>query len=125
MVRHRIAAIVPLATIAIVAPGALAAQGLSGTYSTKITAPAMIKGTWSVNFHNGKTKISRNGQPRTAGAYTISGSTITFNKPTKKSGCHKPGKYSFSVTGNQLKFTKISDPCFPRNKILARTFTKV
>jgi hypothetical protein len=53
MLKRRIAVIVPLLTIAVTAPMALASGGPSGTYSTKITKPTMIKGTWKVKFAAG------------------------------------------------------------------------
>jgi hypothetical protein len=125
MLKRRIAVIVPLLTIATIAPMALASGGLSGTYSTKITKPASIKGTWKVKFAAGVDTVYLNGKQEAGGTYRIAGSTITFKKPAAKSGCHKPGKYSFTLSGKTLKFTKISDPCPNRPEILSHTFTKV
>jgi hypothetical protein len=125
MFKRRIAVIVPILTLAIVVPPALASGGLSGTYSTKIAKPAMIKGTWKVRFAAGVDTVYLNGKHEAGGTYRISGSTITFKKQQAASGCHKPGKYSFTLSGRTLKFTKISDPCPNRPEILARTFSKV
>ena len=124
MFKRRIAVIVPILTLAIVVPPALASGGLSGTYSTKIAKPAMIKGTWKVRFAAGVDTVYLNGKHEAGGTYRISGSKITF-KRAASGGCHKPGKYSFTLSGKTLKFTKISDPCPNRPEILARTFTKV
>lgn len=105
------------------APAALASGELFGTYKTKITKPANIKGAWEIKFASGRDTIILNGAVEGHGHYTISGSTLTF-KP--KGTCHSPGKYDFTLTGNKLRFTKISDPCpSARPTILQRSWTKV
>jgi hypothetical protein len=123
MLKRWIAVIVAMLSLAIIAPLAFAAGGLSGSYRTKISKPASIKGVWKIKFASGHTTVSWNGKVVTHGKYTISGSTITL-KPKGK--CHSPGKYNFKLSGRTLKFTKISDPCpSPRSKILSHRFTKV
>lgn len=61
MRKHRIAVIVLLLTMAIITPIAFASGGLSGTYSTKITKPMMIRGTWKIKFAAGVDTVDLNG----------------------------------------------------------------
>jgi hypothetical protein len=123
MRKHRIAVIVLLLTMAIITPIALASGGLSGTYSTKITKPMMIRGTWKVKFAAGVDTVDLNGRREAGGTYTVSGSTITFKRATS-GGCDKPGRYLFRLAGETLQFHRIKDACANRAAILAHRFTK-
>jgi hypothetical protein len=86
-------------------------------------SPRASKGVWEIKFAAGRDTIILNGTVEGHGHYSILGSTLTF-KP--KGTCHSPGKYKFKLTGNKLRFTKISDSCpSARPNILQRTWTKV
>ncbi len=125
MVKCRIAVLLPILALAVLAPVALGSGKLSGTYKTKITSPPMFKGTWKVSFKSGHVTARDDGHVVARNTYTISGSTITL---AAKAGstCKTPGKYTFTLSGKTLKFTKIADPCQPnRAAILKHTFTKV
>jgi hypothetical protein len=78
MLRRYLAAIVPILTLALFAPLALASTSLTGTYRTEVTTPASLKGTWSFKFAHGRDSQSLNGKEIAHGTYTISGATIKF-----------------------------------------------
>lgn len=124
MLKHWTAVLVPTLALASIAPAALATDQLSGTYKTSITKPASLKGRWTVKFAAGADTVSLNGRPLIHGNYTISKSTITL-KSRGKGACTSLGKYTFTLSGNTLNFTKISDPCPGRPEVLAHPFTKV
>jgi hypothetical protein len=124
MLKRWSAVIVPTLALASIAPAALATEHLSGTYTTKITRPASLKGLWAVKFAAGADTVSVNGHPLIHGNYTISGSTITL-KSRGTGTCTSLGKYTFTLSGETLKFTKINDPCPGRPEVLAHSFTKV
>jgi hypothetical protein len=130
MFKRCVAGLVPLITLAIVAPAVLASSGPSGTYRAKITKPATIAGVWTIKFASGHDTDYLNGKQIASGSYTISGSTIKFAQAAVPKGttmtCRSAGEYTFTISGNTLKFTKISDPCnATRSEILAPRFTKV
>jgi hypothetical protein len=130
MLKRCVAGLLPLITLAIVAPAALASSGPSGSYKATISKPATIAGTWTIKFASGHDTDYLNGKELASGTYTISGSTIKFAQPPVPKGststCRSAGKYTFKISGNTLKFTKISDPCnATRAEILAPTYTKV
>ena len=55
----------------------------------------------------------------------ISGSKITLT-PKKNGSCKTKGKYKFTLVGNQLTFTKITDSCTERRDVLTgHAWTKV
>ena len=124
MLKRLTAIIIPTLALASIAPAALATEHLSGTYETKIAKPASVKGLWRVKFTSGSDTVSLNGRPLIHGHYTISKSTITL-KSHGTGACTSPGKYTFTLSGKTLKFTKISDPCPGRPEVLAHPFTKV
>lgn len=123
MLKRWTAAILPTLALAGIAPAALATEHLSGTYTTRITKPASLKGLWTVKFTAGADTVTLNGRPLIHGDYTISGSTITL-KSHGTGACTSPGKYTFTLSGKTLKFTKISDPCPGRPEVLAHPFTQ-
>jgi hypothetical protein len=130
MLKRCIAGFVPILTLAIAVPVALATAGPSGTYRATITQPANIKGVWTLKFASGRDTEYLNGTQLASGAYTISGATIKFAQPAVPKGaaqtCRSAGKYSFVLTDKTLKLTKISDPCnTARTEILSRQFTKI
>jgi hypothetical protein len=95
-----------------------------GKYRTKITKPAAVKGTWTLEFKkNGSVRILRNGQ-LTAAHGSVKGST--FTAPGGKS-CPTIGTYKIKLTGKKLTFTVIKDSCAVGRKLIlpGHTFTKV
>jgi hypothetical protein len=87
-------------------------------------------GVWRIEFHAGTDTDFLNGTKLASGTYTISGTTITFAQPAVPSGspvtCRSPGKYTFSLPGKTLKFTKISDPCNSiRSELLSHQFSSI
>jgi hypothetical protein len=118
----------------IVATGALAAGGGLGKFQTKLTGKGAhtehgkLDGTWTIDLgtpRSGKVKLTRNGESSGGGMYVISGSKITLT-PRKNGSCTTTGKYRFTLVGNQLTFTKITDSCIVRRDVLtAHAWTKV
>jgi hypothetical protein len=121
----RLALAASMALAFAVAPVALAAGGLSGTYKTTIASPAPIKGKWKVTFTPGAYTVSDNGNLVVKGIDAIAGRAITLMDKSGPGACKKPGKYTFAVTGKKLKFTKISDTCNGRPGVLSHTYHKV
>ena len=134
MFKRWIAVIVPTLTLAIATTPAFASTSHSGTsrvpsgtYQATIKEPASLKGVWRIEFHAGTDTDFLNGMKLASGTYTISGTTITFAQAAVPSGapetCRSPGKYTFSLPGRTLKFTKISDPCNSvRSELLSHRF---
>jgi hypothetical protein len=132
-----IAVVISTLTIAIAATPAFAATGHSstsrvpsGTYQATVKEPATLKGVWKIVFHSGTDTDFLNGTKIASGTYTISGTTISFAQAAAPSGspttCKTPGKYTFSLPGKTLKFTKISDPCNSvRGELLSNKFTRI
>jgi hypothetical protein len=118
----------------IVATAALAASGGLGKFQTKLTGKGantehgMLDGTWTIDLStptSGKVKLTWNGESSGGGKYVISGSKITLT-PKKNGSCKTKGKYTFTLVGNQLTFTKITDTCIERRDVLtAHAWTKV
>jgi hypothetical protein len=132
-----IAVVVSTLTIAIAATPAFATTGRSstsrvpsGTFQATVKEPASLKGVWRIEFHSGTDTDFLNGTKIASGTYTITGTTIAFAQAAAPSGspttCRSPGKYTFSLPGRTLKFTKISDPCNSvRSELLSNKFTRV
>lgn len=116
-----------LAAFAIV-PVALAAGGLRGTYTTKLTGTP-VGGTWTIKFAGGKYHVKDNGSPVVHGVFTIKGADVTFKDTGGRGKCSGTGKYSFKVKGKKLTFTKIKDSgkgCVGRVTVLTtKPLTKV
>jgi hypothetical protein len=137
MFKRWIAVIVPTLTLSIAATPAFASTAHSGTlrvpsgtYQATIKEPASLMGVWRIEFHAGTDTDFLNGKKLASGTYTISGTTITFAQPAVPSGspvtCRSPGKYTFSLPGKTLKFTKISDPCNSiRSELLSHRFSSI
>src|ERR1700678_3454132 len=125
-----------LATIAsfLVALGlcsvALGASTLSGTYKAKIHTTALhgqLNGTWTIAFKNGAYTVTDNGKAVIHGKYTLDADKITLRDKSGPDACPAPGTYRFTLTGDALKFTKVSDSnpqCVGRVTVLGGKFTK-
>ena len=105
---------------------ALAGPTLTGTYTTKIGAPAELKGSWSLTFaKGGGYTVARAGQIVIRGKYSTSGSKITFSHETGPLACPKTGTYTWRRSGNTLGFARRSDAaCTGRAGVLAHGFTR-
>ena len=63
-----------------------------------------------------------------SGSSTVSGGTLTLTDKGGPASCPGPtarARYSYKITGKNLKLTKLSEPCTGRGVIFAGTFTKV
>jgi hypothetical protein len=130
----RLVVLASLLLALIVATAALAAGGGPGKFKTKLTGKGantehgMLDGTWTIDLstpRSGKVKLTWNGKRAGGGTYVISGSKITLT-PKKNGNCKTKGKYTFTLVGNRLTFTKITDTCTERKDVLtAHVWTKV
>ena len=132
MFKRWIPVVVSTLALAIAATPASAStsRAPSGTFQATIKEPANLKGVWKIEFHSGTDTDFLNGTKIASGKYTIAGTTITFAQAAVPSGspatCQSPGKYTFSLPGKTLKFTKISDPCNSvRSELLSNRFTRL
>jgi hypothetical protein len=120
-------------TVAVALAGcsaAIAAGTLSGTYRTKIHTSALhgaVNGTWTINFKSGAYTVTDDGAAVIHGKYSIKGDKITLTDKGGKDACPASGTYKFTLAGNKLKFTRVSDSnpaCVGRVTVLAGKFTK-
>jgi len=106
---------------------ALAAGGISGTYTTTIKSPAQLKGRWVLTFaQGGSYTVAVNGQAVARGKYTSTARTITLHRE-QGSGCTGAGMYSWKRSGTTVSFTRKreSASCQARAVVLAHRFTQV
>ena len=91
------------------ASSAVAAGGLTGTYTTKLTGTKQFNGTWTLQFtKKGAYSVKHNGKVEVNGSFTSTDSKLTFLKGDKGPGaCPGVGKYKWDLTGKKLKFTRI------------------
>jgi hypothetical protein len=108
-------------------PGAPAAGGLVGTYSTTVKSPAQLKGKWAITFTSGGTyKVAWNGQVVARGSYMSNPSTITLDRE-RGSSCAGTGTYAWKKAGKTVTFTRKreSASCQARALVLSHRFTQV
>ncbi len=105
---------------------ASAVAALSGTYNATITKSGPLRGAWSLTFSGSKYTISFKGAVAVNGAFTQSGSKITFSDRGGKYACPgKKGVYSYALNGHTLTFKRVSDAqCAGRQVVLGATFAK-
>jgi hypothetical protein len=110
----------------LLASAALAAGTLAGKYTTKISSPSSLKGTWALNFATGGTyTVSDNGHILIHGKYATTGSNVTFDHETGPAACSSAGKYSWKRSGKTLAFVRINDAkCAGRSSVLSHAFTQ-
>jgi hypothetical protein len=101
---------------------AVASGGPSGTYTTTITRPAILKGTYRLTFTPGHLVLDLPGGKVRRGTDAISGSTIRFR--LRGGLCKKPGTYKFTLSASSVTFTKIKDPCSRSVVFTAYPWTK-
>lgn len=106
---------------------ALAAGGLSGTYTTTIKTPAQLKGKWVLTLSKGGSyTVAVDGQQVARGRYASTATTITLDRE-RGSGCTGAGTYAWKKSGKTVTFTRKreSSSCQARALVLSRRFTQV
>jgi hypothetical protein len=106
---------------------AFAGGTLAGTYTTKITSPPDLAGTWVLNFAKGGTyTVTDNGHILVRGKYATTASKLTLGHETGDGACAKSATYTWKRSGKTLTFKRLSDPaaCSGRRGVLAHTFTQ-
>jgi hypothetical protein len=98
MLKRCLAVVVPILSLALVTPLALASGSLSGTYRTTVTTPASLKGTWLFKFSKGRDSQVLNGKEVANGTYTMSGSTVKFADPAIPAGATPTSSAGSSTT---------------------------
>jgi hypothetical protein len=117
-----------------IASAALGKTGGPGKFQSKITgtgpktANGMLDGTWTIDLKSwtsGPLNLTVNGHNKGGGTYAISGYKITFT-PKQGGSCTTKGKYTFTLSGKTLTFTKLSDSCTVRFDVLtAHSWKKI
>lgn len=105
--------------LAVTAAAAAGASGLSGTYTTTITSPAGLAGTYRITFTPGHWSVR--GRISRSGTDTISGHQITIHGTGP---CRSAGTYRFALGRSTVRFTTISDPCPRAALITAHTWKR-
>jgi hypothetical protein len=83
---------------------------ITGNYGTKITTPASVAGTYTLNFNkNGTGTVEVNGQP-TGHTFTFKGSTLTA-PGGGENVCPTSGTYRIHLAGKHLTLKVIHDTC--------------
>jgi hypothetical protein len=106
---------------------ALAAGGLSGTYTTTVKSPAQLKGKWAITFAKGGSyTVAVDGQTVARGRYTSTATSITLDRE-RGSGCAGAGTYAWKKSGMHVTFTRKreSASCQARALVLSHRFTQV
>jgi hypothetical protein len=106
---------------------ALAAGGLTGTYTTTISSPAQLKGRWSLILAKGGAYSVKLGAEVVArGKYTSTAKTITFDRE-QGSGCTGAGTYTWKKSGKTMTFARKRETssCQARALVLGHRFTQV
>jgi hypothetical protein len=107
-------------------PGASAAGGISGTYTTTVKSPAQLKGRWVLTLApGGSYTVAWNGQAVARGRHTSTAKTITLDRE-QGSGCSGAGTYAWKRSGQTVSFTKKreSGSCQARAVVLSHRFTQ-
>ena len=129
-VKRRRSLVVVLAAVAAaisVSSVALAAGGLSGTYTTTIKSPAQLKGRWVLTFAQGASyTVAVNGQAVARGTYTSTAKTVTLDHE-QGSGCAGAGTYAWKRSGKTMTFVRKRETssCQARALVLGHRFTLV
>jgi hypothetical protein len=102
------------------------AVGPTGTYTAKITHLGPASGTFTITFaHGGSVTVKRNGVPTGGTGNVVRGSTFTTANRCNGRPGGGVGTYMLQLTGRELKFIRVKDPCTRRSTVLAHTFTRV
>jgi hypothetical protein len=123
----RLAAAAAVVGAVIVPSGALAAGGVTGTYSTTITKSNHLNGKWVFVLGTGGIyTVKQNGFTLVRGSYSATAATITFARE-KASGCTGAGTYAWKKSGKTMTFVRKQEAasCGARAEILGHRFTQV
>lgn len=118
-----------LAAVAAVAMSsvALAAGGLTGTYTTTIKSPAQLEGKWSlILVKGGAYSVKLDGEVVARGKFRSTAKTITFDRE-QGSGCTGAGTYAWKRSGKTVTFVRKRETssCQARALVLGHRFTQV
>ncbi|HEY1478537.1 MAG TPA: hypothetical protein VGF46_00825 [Gaiellales bacterium] len=109
----------------VVTASASATLDLGGKYTTKIAAPAQLKGTWGLSFTGyPKYVITQAGKVVVRGHYATVGNHIQFNDDSGPLACKQFGAYTITLTKKTISFKRQSDPCPGRSLVLGHRFTR-
>ena len=125
--RSLVVVVAAVAAAIVMSSVALAAGGLSGTYTTTIKSPAQLKGRWVLTYaQGGSYTVAVNGQAVARGKYTSTAKTITLYRE-QGSGCTGAGTYAWKRSGKTVSFSRKreSASCQARAVVLAHRFTQV
>jgi len=61
------------------------------------------------------------GWPAMAGTWSVAGSAVTLQMAKGPDGCTEAGRYTFTISGQQVGFAVIADDCAPRKMIIDRS----
>ena len=106
---------------------ALAAGGVVGTYTTRITKSNHLNGKWTLVLAKGGTySIAQNGNVLARGKYSATATTITFAREPA-SGCRGSGQYAWRKSGKTMTFLRKREAasCAARAEILGHRYTQV
>lgn len=106
---------------------ALAAGGLTGTYTTTISSPAELKGRWSLILAKGGAySVKLGGGVVARGKYRSTAKTITFDRE-QGSVCTGAGTYAWKKSGKTMTFARKRETssCQARALVLGHRFTQV
>jgi hypothetical protein len=121
------------AALALAVAAAAATSPLHGVWQTSVKSSVpVLQGTWLLSFApNGAYAVVKEPNTKTlmvGGTSTVAGGTVTMTDkegPASCTGSTARARYSFKITGNKLRLTKISETCSGRGAILAGAFTRV
>ena len=106
---------------------ALAAGGLTGTYTTTIKSPAQLEGKWSlILVKGGAYSVKLDGEVVARGKFRSTAKTITFDRE-QGSGCTGAGTYAWKRSGKTVTFVRKRETssCQARALVLGHRFTQV
>lgn len=99
----------------------LIVSGNAATQSRLPEGPLVIR-DFTLQFNAaGSFDLTGAGWPAMTGTYAVTGTEVTLQMTTGPQGCAGPGRYSFTITGSQVRFAVVADECAPRRMILDRS----
>jgi hypothetical protein len=106
----RFAIVISILPVLAFATASTATATIMGKYTTTITTPASVAGTYTLNFKkNGTGTVTVNGQ-LTDHTFTFKGSTLTA-PGGGANVCPTVGTYRIHLAGRHLTLTVIHDTC--------------
>jgi hypothetical protein len=104
----------------LLAPAALAGTTIKGSYGRTVSgAGAQLNGRWVIAFMgNGRYSVALKGHIIGKGRISVQGGKATLLDSACKAT--QTGKYTYTLKGAVLTFTRISDPCSGRSAVLAK-----